>query len=92
MPALQVAYLDFVGSGVETIAHIRDNGRVTILFCSFEPSLPRNLRLWGKGTVVERGEAGYEELRARVGITLDAALEVCACVCVRACTRACVRT
>jgi hypothetical protein len=47
-----VAYLDFVGSGVETIAHLRDNGRIAILFCSFEGP-PKIVRLHGRGEVLE---------------------------------------
>jgi hypothetical protein len=45
-----VAYLDIVGSGAETIAHLRDNGRIVVMFCSFEGP-PRILRLHGQGTV-----------------------------------------
>ena len=47
-----VWYQDATGSGVETIAHIYDNGRVTIMFCSFGPE-PLIVRLFGKGTVYE---------------------------------------
>src|SRR6187200_3186436 len=50
----QVAYLDLVGSGVETLAHLRENGRLTIMFCAFE-GRPRILRLYGRGRVVEPG-------------------------------------
>jgi len=46
-----VAYLDLFGSGVETIAHLRDNGRITIMFCSFTRN-SRTLRLFGTGRVV----------------------------------------
>ncbi|WP_297827135.1 pyridoxamine 5'-phosphate oxidase family protein, partial [Mycobacterium sp.] len=45
-----VAYLDLFGSGVETIAHLRDNGRITVMFCSFTRS-SRILRLFGTGRV-----------------------------------------
>ena len=47
----RVAYLDLTGSGAETIAHLRQNGRITILFCAFEGK-PNLLRLYGQGTVV----------------------------------------
>src|SRR5882757_2205225 len=47
-----VAYLDLTGSGVETIAHLRENGRITLLFCAFE-GRPRILRLDGRGRCVE---------------------------------------
>jgi pyridoxamine 5'-phosphate oxidase-like protein len=46
-----VAYLDVVGSGAETIAHLRDNGRIVVMLCSFEGP-PRILRLHGRGSVV----------------------------------------
>jgi hypothetical protein len=59
-----VAYLDLVGSGAETVAHLRENGRITILFCSFEGS-PRLLRLYGRGEVHEPGDEGFETLLAR---------------------------
>ena len=41
---LQVAYLDLTGSGAETIAHLRQNGRITVMFCSFDRQ-PKILRL-----------------------------------------------
>src|SRR3954465_12284449 len=46
-----VAYLDMNGSGAETIAHLRDNGRITFMFCSFERT-PKILRLYGTGRTV----------------------------------------
>jgi hypothetical protein len=46
-----VAYLDLSGSGVETIAHLRENGRITIMFCAFDGP-PRIVRLQGRGEVV----------------------------------------
>lgn len=48
----RVAYLDLTGSGVETIAHLRENGRMTVMFCAFE-GRPRIVRLYGRGRVVE---------------------------------------
>src|SRR4051794_40115860 len=53
-----VAYLDLTGSGVETIAHLRENGRLTIMFCAFEDR-PRILRLYGRGRVVEPRDAEW---------------------------------
>jgi hypothetical protein len=58
-----VAYLDLTGSGVETIAHLRENGRVVVMFCAFEGP-PRIVRLHGRGEVVEKRSAGYDELAA----------------------------
>ncbi len=47
-----VAYLDLTGSGIETVAHLRQNGRITILFCALE-GRPLVVRLYGRGGVVE---------------------------------------
>jgi hypothetical protein len=53
-----------VGSGVETIAHVKQNGRLIIMFCAFD-SPPRILRLWGKGEVIERTDPRWAGMRAR---------------------------
>jgi len=58
-----VAYLDVFGSGVETIAHLRENGRIVLMFCSFHGT-PKVLRLHGQGRVVEPHEPGFAELQA----------------------------
>jgi hypothetical protein len=58
-----VAYLDLTGSGIETVAHLRENGRLTILFCAFE-GRPLILRLHGRGRVVEPGDHGWDGLIA----------------------------
>ena len=47
----EVAYLDFVGSGAETIAHARENGRIVLMFCAFEGP-PRIVRLHGQAEVL----------------------------------------
>jgi hypothetical protein len=60
-----VAYLDFVGSGVETIAHLRENGRIVIMFCAFEGP-PRIVRLHGRGTVIQNGDLEFDGLRAEL--------------------------
>jgi pimeloyl-ACP methyl ester carboxylesterase len=59
-----VAYLDLVGSGVETIAHLREDGRIVIMACAFTGS-PNIVRLWGQGDVVEPADPGFAELRGR---------------------------
>lgn len=59
-----VAYLDLTGSGAETIAHTRQNGRLTMMFCAFEGP-PRILRLFGTGTAHPVGTDGYAELEPR---------------------------
>jgi hypothetical protein len=48
-----VAYQDVIGSGAETIAHLRDNGRIVVMLCAFEGP-PRILRLHGPGTRCSR--------------------------------------
>jgi hypothetical protein len=57
----QVAYIDFYGSGNETSAHTRENGRITFMFCSFEKN-PLILRLYGQGRVVLPDTEGWFEL------------------------------
>jgi hypothetical protein len=59
-----VAYLDMTGSGAEGIAHIRDNGRVTVMFCAFDGP-PDIVRLQGQGRVVVPGEPEWESLSSR---------------------------
>jgi hypothetical protein len=56
-----VAYLDETGSGNETAAHLRANGRLTIMFCGFE-SVPMILRLYGQGRSLWRGTPEYAAL------------------------------
>jgi len=56
-----VAYIDFVGSGVETVAHARENGRIVLLFCAFEGP-PKIVRLHGRATVLEPSDADFERL------------------------------
>jgi Pyridoxamine 5'-phosphate oxidase len=57
----EVAYLDAVGSGAETIAHLRDNGRIVVMFCSFEGP-PRILRLHGRGEVAPVGDLEFPDI------------------------------
>ena len=56
-----IAYLDLVGSGIETVAHLRQNSRITIMFCAFEGA-PMILRIHGRGKVIEPGDAEWEDL------------------------------
>lgn len=58
-----VVYLDLTGSGNETGAHIRADGRLTMMFCAFEGP-PLILRLYGRGRVLARGGGEYEALLA----------------------------
>jgi len=63
----RVAYLDYTGSGAETIAHLRDNGRITLLFCAFAGP-PKIVRLHGRGEVVLPGDARFGDLCAAFGV------------------------
>jgi hypothetical protein len=58
-----VAYLDLTGSGVETIAHLRENARITLMFCAFEGP-PRIVRLMGRGEAVLASDPRFAELSA----------------------------
>jgi hypothetical protein len=60
----RIAYLDLTGSGVETIAHLRENGRIVVMFCAFEGP-PRIVRCYGRGTVTELGTPGFDALAAK---------------------------
>ena len=59
----RVGYLDYTGSGAETIAHLRDNGRITLMFCAFDGS-PNIVRLHGQGRVVAPDEDEFGPLYA----------------------------
>lgn len=60
---LRVAYLDYTGSGAETIAHLRENGRIVLMFCAFDGP-PNIVRLHGRGRVVLTDDPEFAELRA----------------------------
>src|SRR3954462_12976079 len=55
-----VAYLDMIGSGAETVPHIRENGRVVVMLCAFEAP-PRIVRLHGRGSVVLAADEGFDQ-------------------------------
>jgi hypothetical protein len=57
----QVAYLDRTGSGIETVAHLRENGCIVLMFCAFDGP-PRIVRLHGRGRVVPSGHEDFAEL------------------------------
>jgi hypothetical protein len=61
LAADRVAYLDLTGSGVETIAHLRENGRVTLMACAFNGN-PRISRIYGRGTVHTVGTPDFDAL------------------------------
>lgn len=58
----RVAYIDFTGSGAETIAHARDNGRITFMFCAFDGN-PDIIRLYGTATVLRPDEKEFSQFR-----------------------------
>jgi hypothetical protein len=59
-----IAYLDMIGSGAETIAHLRENGRIVVMLCAFAGP-PRILRLHGRGEVVMPPDPRFDELLER---------------------------
>lgn len=59
-----VGWVDYTGSGVETIAHLRENGRICVMFAGFDRR-PRVVRLHGTGQVCLPGQASYDDVTAR---------------------------
>ncbi len=57
-----VAFADLTGSGLETIAHLKENGRIVLMFCAFEGP-PKIVRLHGKGDVIESNHDEFKQLR-----------------------------
>jgi Pyridoxamine 5'-phosphate oxidase len=82
----RVAYVDLGGSGIETVAHVRENGRITIMFCAFEGPASI-LRLYGKGDVVQFDDPRFRQMigmfpgfeYARSIITVDVELIADSC-------------
>lgn len=82
----RVAYLDLTGSECETAAHIAENGRLTIMFCSFE-NAPLIVRLYGRGWVVRPRDAAWTNLRGEfpvipgerqiVGLDIESIMTTC---------------
>src|SRR5256885_4264131 len=56
-----IAYLDAVGSGAETIAHLRENGRIVVMLCAFEGP-PRIVRFHGRGEIVMPHDSRFARL------------------------------
>ncbi|QDT00640.1 pyridoxamine 5'-phosphate oxidase family protein [Adhaeretor mobilis] len=81
-----VAFVDMTGSGVETIAHLKENGRITLMFCAFSGP-PKILRLQGIGEAITLDDARFEEVqqdlpvlpgvRAIIHIQLDRISDSC---------------
>jgi hypothetical protein len=64
---MAVAYVDLVGSGAETVAHLRENGRLALMFCAFAGP-PKIVRLHGQGRVVEEGTPEFAALLAQFSL------------------------
>jgi hypothetical protein len=60
----EVAYLDLTGSGIETVAHVQENGRIVIMFCAFEGA-PKIVRLQGSATVVYPDDPAFSDVARR---------------------------
>ena len=58
---LEVVYQDYTGSGAETVSHLRENGRIVIMFCGFEGP-PKIVRLHGHGTVITPDHPRFAEI------------------------------
>ena len=59
-----LGWVDLTGSGVETIAHLKENGRITVMWCAFDGP-PRVVRVHGRGTTHLPGTAAYDDVTAR---------------------------
>jgi Pyridoxamine 5'-phosphate oxidase len=59
-----VAYLDLTGSGIETLAHLKENGRIVLMFCAMEGA-PKIVRLHGQGEPIEPDHPDFESMRAQ---------------------------
>jgi hypothetical protein len=60
----EVAWVDGAGSGIETVAHLRENGRIVLMFCAFEGP-PRIVRLHGRGEAIDPTQPAFEPLLGR---------------------------
>ncbi|WP_181767496.1 pyridoxamine 5'-phosphate oxidase family protein [Streptomyces albidus (ex Kaewkla and Franco 2022)] len=78
-----VGYLDLGGSGAETIAHLRENGRVTLMWCAFDGP-PRIVRIHGSGSPVFRDDPAWEALLPHFGEEMRARTDLRAVITVRA--------
>jgi hypothetical protein len=56
-----IAYADMAGSGIETVAHLRENGRIVIMFCAFDGP-PKIVRLHGRGEVIDPNHSDFSDL------------------------------
>jgi hypothetical protein len=71
----RIGYIDLIGSGSETVAHVRENGRIVIMLCSFEGP-PRIVRVYGRGEVLQIGDPRFREAEAEFDLdSVPAAVE-----------------
>ncbi|MDX6477269.1 MAG: hypothetical protein QOH95_2780 [Gaiellaceae bacterium] len=70
-----IEYDDHVGSGAETIAHLRDNGRICVMFCAFDGP-PRIVRLHGRGELLPADDAG-DGVRGAIRVHIDRISDSC---------------
>jgi hypothetical protein len=66
-----IAYVDLVGSGVETAAHLRENGRIVLMFCAFSGP-PKIVRLYGQGRIVHQDDPEFVALLPEFSLDDDA--------------------
>ena len=71
-----IEYEDHIGSGAETAAHIRENGRVCVMLCAFSGP-PRIVRLHGRGEIVPADDPGADGVRAVVRVHLERISDSC---------------
>jgi hypothetical protein len=71
-----VEYDDFIGSGAETVAHLRENGRICIMFCAFDGP-PRIVRLHGTGAIVEVVDPATAGVRGLIRVQVDRVSDAC---------------
>ena len=67
---LGFAYVDLMGSGIETLAHLRENGRIVLMFCSFDGP-PKIVRLHGRGRSIQQGDPEFAPALAEFDITAE---------------------
>lgn len=72
----RVGYLDYTGSGAETVAHVRENGRIVLMFCAFDAK-PRIVRLYGRASVVALDDPLYPSLIEKFTTNLGARAILC---------------
>lgn len=70
----RVAYVDLVGSGVETVAHLRENGRIALMFCAFNGP-PKIVRLHGQGRAIPERDPEFDDLLPEFPLSAESVAE-----------------